>query len=256
MLASSTGMPHRCYSHACRDDNDRACSDSAPPWPVRWPVERHPHAWATLDVVSSDARADEQAGQGESDNNLDRRISAAVAAVPRKQFLPRRQRRHAAEDRPLQIGKEQTNSQPTTVHNMLALLDPQPGHRVLDVGSGSGWTCGLLGHLVGSTGKVYGVELVPELVAMSANHLNASAQPWVSVRQAEKGVLGIPSEAPFDRILVSAMAAELPDALVDQVGRKGRMVIPVAGRLSVVDRHADGAVEVRRIGHYAFVPLK
>ncbi len=189
-------------------------------------------------------------------DQIDERIKAAFAAIPREQFLPKGQRRHARDDRPLLIGNEQTNSQPTTVRNMLALLDPQPGHRVLDVGSGSGWTSGLLGHLVGPTGKVYGVELVPELVAMAVSNLTTSAQPWVSVRQAEKGVLGIPSEAPFDRILVSAQATKLPDALVDQLAREGRMVIPVAGRLAVVDRDASGAVDVRRIGHYAFVPLK
>lgn len=187
---------------------------------------------------------------------IDERIKAAFAAVPREQFLPKGQRRHAGDDRPLLIGNEQTNSQPTTVRNMLALLDPHSGHRVLDVGSGSGWTCGLLGHLVSPTGKVYGVELVSELVAMAVSNLTTSAQPWVSVRQAEKGVLGIPSEAPFDRILVSAQATKLPDALVDQLAREGRMVIPVAGRLAVVDRDASGAVDVRRIGHYAFVPLK
>lgn len=189
-------------------------------------------------------------------NQIDERIQAAFAAVPREKFLPRKQRRHAGENRPLLIGHEQTNSQPTTVRQMLQMLDPRTGHRVLDVGSGSGWTSALLGHLVGPTGVVYGVELIPELADMARRNLTAAAQHWVSVHQAEIGVLGAPSQAPFDRILVSAEATSLPAALVDQLDRRARMVIPVSGRLSVVERDEAGSVAVRRVGHYSFVPLK
>ncbi len=189
-------------------------------------------------------------------DQIDERIQAAFTAMPREQFLPRQQRGHAGENRPLVIGHEQTNSQPTTVRQMLRMLDPSPGHRVLDLGSGSGWTCALLGHLVGSTGAVYGVELIPELADMARRNLTTSPQPWVSVQQPEEGVLGAPSQAPFDRILVSAQASSLPESLVDQLGRGARMVIPVSGRLSVVDRSQTDAVAVHRVGHYAFVPLK
>ncbi len=189
-------------------------------------------------------------------DQIDDRIEAAFTAVAREKFLPRKQRRHAGEDRPLLIGHEQTNSQPTTVLQMLQLLDPNPGHRVLDVGSGSGWTCALLGELVGSTGEVFGVELIPELTDLARRNLSGFPQPWVSVHQAESGVLGAPSQAPFDRILVSAEASSLPDALVEQLGKGARMVIPVSGRLNIVDRDETGSVEVRRIGYYSFVPLK
>ena len=92
------------------------------------------------------------------------RLDEAFAAVPRRDFLPARQHPFADLDQALDIGYGVTNSQPTTVRNMLALLDPQPGDRVLDVGSGSGWTTALLAHLVGPTGSVVGVERIPELV--------------------------------------------------------------------------------------------
>lgn len=187
---------------------------------------------------------------------IDERIQAAFAAVPREHFLPRKQRRHAGENRPLLIGHEQTNSQPTTVAQMLQLLDPRPGHRVLDVGSGSGWTCALLAHLVEPTGQVYGVERVPELTELARRNLTAFPGPTASVHQAEAGVLGLPALAPFDRILVSAEAQSLPEPLVDQLDKGARMVIPVSGRLSVVDRDETGDLAERRIGYYSFVPLK
>lgn len=184
------------------------------------------------------------------------RVSAAFAAMPRNGFLARRERRRASLDRPLPIGHGQTNSQPTTVRNMLRLIDVQPGDRVLDVGSGSGWTTALLAQLTGPTGRVYGVELVPELVTFGRTNLATRSTPWASIDQAEPGTLGLPAAAPFDRILVSAEAHSLPTVLVAQLAAPGRMVAPVAGRLSVVDRHPAGSLSERRVGHYSFVPLR
>ena len=183
------------------------------------------------------------------------RLREAFAAIDRRAFLPGPQRRFAGQDRPLGIGHDQTNSQPTTVANMLELLDVQPGHRVLDVGSGSGWTTALLGHLVGPTGEVVGVELVPELVEWGAGNLAAFTMPWTSIRLAEPGVYGVPSAAPFDRILVSAGAEELPPGLVDHLAPDGVLVIPVRGRMLTVLRGPDGRPEVAEHGRYSFVPL-
>jgi protein-L-isoaspartate(D-aspartate) O-methyltransferase len=183
------------------------------------------------------------------------RVDAALAGVRREDFLTRRQRGHSHEDRPLPIGHGQTNSQPTTVRNMLRLLDVRPRQRVLDVGAGSGWTCALLAHLVGSTGCVVGVELLPDLAHSAQRRISALDLPWVAVSPSEPGVLGMPSLAPFDKILVSAEAQTVPPPLVEQLAPGGRMVIPVSGRLAVVDRRETGTVEVRRVGHYAFVPL-
>ncbi|MEJ7628158.1 MAG: protein-L-isoaspartate O-methyltransferase [Nocardioidaceae bacterium] len=184
------------------------------------------------------------------------RVTAAFAAVERADFLTAEQQSLAAQDRPLFIGHGQTNSQPTTVRNMLMLLDPRPGDRVLDVGSGSAWTTALLATLVTQTGRVFGVERIPELVDWGMQNIARYSFGWATIRQADPDRLGLSDDAPYDKILVSAEARDLPQALVDQLDRGGRMVIPVAGRLSVVDRDAEGAVDVRRVGHYAFVPLR
>lgn len=138
---------------------------------------------------------------------------------------------------------------------MLELLAARPGDRVLDVGSGSGWTTALLAVIVTDSGGVDGVEIVPELVAWGRANVAAYDLPWARIHQAEPGRLGLPDTPPFDRILVSAEAHELPRALVDQLAAGGRLVAPVAGRLAVVDKRGDGEVVVRRVGHYVFVPL-
>lgn len=186
----------------------------------------------------------------------EKRVWAAFDVVHREDFLPEDQRANADLDRALPIGYEQTNSQPRTVANMLSLLDVREGQRVLDVGSGSGWTTALLGHLVGPEGQVAGVELVPELVQWSRENLRGYAMAWTSIHQAAEGVLGLPAQGPFDRILVSAEASVLPQPLVDQLAEGGLMVVPVAGRLVSVERRSADDVKVHQHGHYAFVPLR
>ncbi len=182
-------------------------------------------------------------------------VEAAFAAVPRRGFLRPAARHRFEYDGPLAIGRGQTNSQPRTVEAMLRLLDVRPGQRVLDVGSGSGWTTALLAHLVGAGGSVVGVELEPTLVAFGAANLAATSQPWASIEPAVPGRLGAPDRAPYDRVLVSAEPDSLPDELVDQVGDGGLLVIPVAGVMLRVRR--DGAdVEITEHGRYRFVPLR
>ncbi len=182
------------------------------------------------------------------------RLDAAFRAVHREDFLPPDQKGFAFLDRALFIGCGQTSSQPSTVRAMLELLDVQPGQRVLDVGCGSGWTTALLGVLVGPAGRVLGVEIVPELVAWARENLAAYAMAWTGIYQASADELGLPAQAPFDRILVSAEASAVPRSLVDQLVVGGTMVVPVRGRMSVVRRTA-GDPEVRHDGHYSFVPL-
>ncbi|HNJ45713.1 MAG TPA: protein-L-isoaspartate O-methyltransferase [Ottowia sp.] len=182
-------------------------------------------------------------------------VDAAFAAQPREGFLPPDQRPLAALDHPLPIGWGQTNSQPSTVANMLRLLQVEPGMRVLDVGAGSGWTTALLAHLVGPQGQVHGVERVPELVRFGADNLAATGQPWARIVAAEPGQLGLPALAPFDRILVSAEADRLPQALVDQLADHGLMVIPVNGSMHSVRRRGD-ELELGTHGEYRFVPLR
>jgi len=180
-----------------------------------------------------------------------------MATQPRERFLPASERRRASYDGPLDIGHGQTNSQPRTVRAMLELLDVRPGQRVLDVGSGSGWTTALLAALVGPTGSVLGLERVPDLVLTGSANVEAARMPWARVRASVAGVLGAPDEAPFDRVLVSAMATRLPEPLVAQLDVAGILVVPVAGRMLRVERDANApdGQRVTEHGRYRFVPL-
>jgi protein-L-isoaspartate(D-aspartate) O-methyltransferase len=180
-------------------------------------------------------------------------VAAAFEASPREDFLPPQERRRASYDGPIQIAGGQTNSQPRTVEAMLRLLDVRPGQRVLDVGSGSGWTTALLAELVGSEGEVLGVELEPELVVFGRENLAHSGHSWARIEPADPDVLGWPEGAPWDRILVSAEPRKLPEELVGQLADDGIMVIPVAGTMLRVTN--PGAV-VTRHGAYRFVPLR
>jgi protein-L-isoaspartate(D-aspartate) O-methyltransferase len=180
-------------------------------------------------------------------------VDAAFDATPRRDFLPRGVRRRASYDGPLPIGAGQTNSQPRTVAAMLRLLDVRAGQRVLDVGAGSGWTTALLAHLVGPTGSVLGVELEPSLVTLGAANVAAVRRPWATIRQAAPEVLGDPVGAPWDRVLVSSEADELPQELVDQLSADGVLVVPDAGGMLRVCNPGAGVTEH---GYYRFVPLR
>ena len=184
-------------------------------------------------------------------------VDKAFAAVDRADFLRPHDRADAGLDGPISIGYGQTNSQPRTVYAMLELLDVRLGQRVLDVGTGSGWTTALLAMLVGPSGKVVGVELVPDLAEWGAENLAGQDIPWASIRAAEPDVLGIPSEAPFDRILVSAAARSLPDELVEQLTDDGVMVVPVGAMMTRVRRTGPDPsdVDITTHGSYSFVPL-
>lgn len=193
------------------------------------------------------------------DNTQDR-VREAMLATPRADFLPSSQRERAGFDGPIRIGHGQTNSQPRTVAAMLRLLDVHPGHKVLDVGSGSGWSTAILAELVKPNGRVIGVERVPELVERSRKILAAHTQqdggepPAAEIRHARPGVLGWPEDGPFDRILVSAEAQELPAALVEQLAVGGRLVIPVEKTMTLVTKDLHG-IDVTHHGAYVFVPL-
>ncbi|WP_040161463.1 protein-L-isoaspartate O-methyltransferase family protein [Nigerium massiliense] len=184
---------------------------------------------------------------------MDARVRAALDAAPRERFLRAQDRPFAHIDAPLSIGHGVTNSQPSTVFAMLELLDVRPGQRVLDVGAGSGWTTALLAELVGPSGRVVGVERIPELIPPAIEALT----PWpqASVQLADDGVLGVPEAGPYDRILVSAMADDLPGFLVAQLVVEGVMVIPVRDEMRRVVRRAGGGTQVSEHGLYSFVPL-
>lgn len=184
------------------------------------------------------------------------KLDDAFDVVARADFLPPKVKPYADLDRALAIGHDATNSQPYTVRYMLEHLDAQPGHKVLDVGSGSGWTTALLAYLVGERGSVIGVDVVPELVEMGRRHMDERF-PWARFELAEDDVLGWPAEAPFDRILVSADGGRIPAELEEQLAPGGRMVLPAAQRITIVQKDADGRLtRSAAAGMFSFVPLK
>lgn len=184
------------------------------------------------------------------------RVMAALDAVPRRSFLPKDLQHLANADQPLSIGHGATNSQPWTVQFMLELLHVPDGAKVLDVGSGSGWTTALLAKLTGPKGSVLGLEIIPELVAMGRANLEPFAMPWARIDQAAEGMFGAPEEAPFDRILVSADPGEIPAELESQLAVGGRLVVPAAGVMWVIDRDHEGWHREPVAGYrFAFVPL-
>lgn len=183
------------------------------------------------------------------------RLDTAFRAVARRSFLPADKQELADIDMPLSIGYGQTNSQPSTVRRMLGWLDIQPGQTILDIGSGSGWTTALLAHLVGLTGQVHAVELIPEL--REFGETNCQAAGAINTRFYGAGqVLGLPEKAPYDRILVSAGTNILPTELIDQLKPGGKMVIPVGSSIVVVTKNPDSSLQQQNYPGFSFVPLR
>lgn len=186
------------------------------------------------------------------------RVLRAMTNADRTRFLPDNVAHLAQLDAPLQIGLGQTNSQPTTVAIMMDLLDVHEGERVLDVGAGSGWTTAILSDLVGHTGQVIGVERHAALAHSAQRaletYLQDAAMQNASIVVAQPGVLGWPEKAPYQRILVSAMAKSFPEELFDQLAEGGTMVIPVNSVMFKVVKR-DGRAVMSRHGLFSFVPL-
>jgi len=184
------------------------------------------------------------------------RVRAALAAVPRHAFLPPEEQASAYDNYPRPIGYGQTISQPYIVALMTELLDPAPGDRVLEVGTGSGYQAAVLSRLVA---EVYTVETVPELADAARDRLARMGYANVHVRLGD-GASGWPAFAPYDGVIVTAAAPEIPPALLDQLAPGGRMVIPVgapyaAQELVRVAKDAAGETDRRVVLPVAFVPL-
>lgn len=178
----------------------------------------------------------------------------AFQNIARNNFVPANIRGQASIDIPLPIGHGQTISQPYTVRQMLKWLDVRTGHKVLDVGSGSGWTTALLSYLVGSKNKVFAVERVPELLTFGRDNCNKIGIKNVQFFLAKK-TYGLPEHAEFDRILVSAAADELPDALLKQLNTGGKMVIPVKNDILEITKNSGNEYIINKHPGFIFVPL-
>ena len=151
------------------------------------------------------------------------RVLEAMRRVPRHLFVPEGRREDAYRDTPLPIGYEQTISQPYIVAFMTQALDVRPEHRVLEIGTGSGYQAAVLGALAN---KVYTIEIVAPLAERARQTLSGLGYRNIEVRTGN-GYLGWPEHAPYDRIMVTAAPDEVPPALVAQLKIGGVMVIPV-----------------------------
>jgi protein-L-isoaspartate(D-aspartate) O-methyltransferase len=184
----------------------------------------------------------------------DEAIASALRTVDRRDFTAAPYTADADQDCPLPIGHGQTISQPRTVAFMLSLLDVKPGHRVLDVGAGSGWTAALLSELVGDNGVVIGVERIPQLASFARKNLIGYEYEQTQIIES-CGDLGAPAYAPYDRILVSAATNSLPNELIAQLSDGGVLVIPISNALWCVTKSTDHEVSVVRYPGFSFVPL-
>ena len=181
-------------------------------------------------------------------------LDEAFESVDRREFVPPYLRQSAYIDTALPIGYGQSISQPYTVRLMLEWLDVKPGQKILDVGSGSGWTTALLSHLIGSKGKVYAVERIPELLEFGRD--NCERQGIKNAEFFPAGdEFGLPDQAPYDRILVSASADKLPDELVGQLKVGGKMVIPIQEDILVITKTAKDKLDIQKHQRFVFVPL-
>jgi protein-L-isoaspartate(D-aspartate) O-methyltransferase len=177
--------------------------------------------------------------------------------IERKEFLPPELEAQAEFNVALPIGYGQTISQPLTVAFMLELLDPQASQKILDIGSGSGWTTALLSFVVGARGKVIALERIKELAAFGKK--NVQKFSFYKEGRAEfyeaDGTEGFPGEAPFDRILVSAAAQEVPQALKDQLKIGGKLVIPVGQDICYIEKKDANNFLEEKFPGFEFVPL-
>lgn len=181
---------------------------------------------------------------------------AAMRSVPRHEFVPDEHRRRAYGDYPLPIGLGQTISQPYIVAFMTEVLNPRPGMKVFEVGTGSGYQAAVLAE-IGC--EVYTVEIFEALATSAARRLRRLGYDNVSGRHAD-GHDGWPEAAPFDAIIVTAAAGYIPPALVEQLKPGGRMVIPVGSvygvqNLILVEKDAGGEVRTRNLLPVRFVPM-
>ncbi|MFZ5982487.1 MAG: protein-L-isoaspartate(D-aspartate) O-methyltransferase [Patescibacteria group bacterium] len=185
------------------------------------------------------------------------KVINAFSEIGRVEFVPEEMELQAEANVALPIGCGQMISQPLTVAFMLELLDPSPGQKILDVGSGSGWTTALLSHIVGEKGKVVAVERIKKLCDLGQENVEKFGYVSRGIAQFHlgDGSKGCPEEAPFDRILVSAETDKIPEDLKNQLKVGGKMVIPTKNSLYYLEKKDEEKFYEEEFSGFSFVPL-
>lgn len=187
-------------------------------------------------------------------------IIEAFRRIKRADFVPKEIIKEQGEDfvaeynAPLPIGYGQTISQPLTVAFMLELLQPERGDKVLDIGSGSGWQTAILCHIVGKSGFVYAVEIIPELKDFGERNVAKYGFKNVEFICGD-GCQGLSDQAPFDKIIAAASAKEIPSAWKEQLKIGGRLVAPVENSIWLLVKKGENKFEEREYPGFVFVPL-
>ncbi len=194
-------------------------------------------------------------------------VIQAMLSVPRESFIPADLQTYSATDTPIQIGFGQSVSAPQIVAIMNESLKLEVGSKVLEVGAGSGWQAATMAEIVAPKeaprsgwGHVYAVEIVPALAdAARKNVRNAGYSDRVSIINAD-GSKGYPQKAPYDRVVVTSAAPNIPKPLVDQLKENGVLLIPVGSqflfqKLLKITKQPDGQIKEENLGNVSFVPL-
>ena len=187
----------------------------------------------------------------------DEKVREAMLRVPRHEFVPEYERKEAYIDTPLEIGYGQTISAPHIVAIMCELLELSEGHKVLEIGSGSGYNAAVMGEIVGICGHVYTVERIEPLVHFAKENLKETGYNNVTVIL-DDGSMGFSRYAPYDRITVTCAAPRIPEPLLDQLKPGGVMILPIgkhSQELIRIKKDNEGKIHKGKKGGVIFVPL-
>lgn len=186
----------------------------------------------------------------------DDNVESTIRNTPRHLFVPDSQRGEAYENAPVPIMNGQTISQPSVVARMTEWLDLKEGHKVLEIGSGSGWQSAILSNLVG-TGKIFTIERHSKLAEFAKKNLEKLGIKNVKIIHGD-GNLGLSDESPFDRILITAACKKVPERLLDQLAMDGLLLAPIGENIQslvLLKKTSNGIVELKNQKGYVFVPF-
>ena len=186
-----------------------------------------------------------------------KKVIDSFKKIPREDFVLKEFYDQAYSDQALPLIKEQTISQPTTVMIMTQALEPKPGQKILEIGTGSGYQAALLSNIVGKKGKIYTIERIPELVKLAKTNIKKLKIKNIEIIRGD-GSKGYQKEAPFERIIVTAACKEIPKILITQLTDKGILIAPVGPTYSqkmIKLKKKKDKIKTETLGDFVFVPL-